>query len=426
MTSVGTILDGALALPATRLPNGRSTRAVADGDEDAVTLAAEAALPLLDRGHPAPRAIVLATTSAPYDEGGSVQALAEILGLGGEIVAVELGASLRDGITALRLASSLAATGQGSVLVCASHRSRGEHDAGDGAVAVLVAADRGVATLRFGTARAEELRDRWRLAREADRAEADPSFVWDEGASGVARHLDADDLGPTTFSSPVAKSAARAEKMLGGPGDEVAPRTGVLGAAHPIARILLGLAAPLTHVASAGGLVDTVAVEPLAGAEAVAAAAREVLLAEARSEPPAPVDWSQLTPYASAPRSWRERAQDLRLEGLRCGSCSRLLFPPPATCPNCGSRDLAPERLPRTGTVLTQTRDRVYPAGKSTGMAVVDLDGGGRFFGQVVPSARVEIGSRVRLVPRRLHDGGNAAQYFWKLAPELDATKEQR
>jgi uncharacterized OB-fold protein len=48
-------------------------------------------------------------------------------------------------------------------------------------------------------------------------------------------------------------------------------------------------------------------------------------------------------------------------------------------------------------------------------MAVVDLDGGGRFYGQVVPSATVEIGTRVRLVPRRLHDGGGAAQYFWKI-----------
>lgn len=419
MTLVASLLDGALALPATRLASGRATRAVADGDEDAVTLAAEAALGLLGRSDVRPAALVLASTSAPYDEGGSVQALAELLGLGGELVALELTASLRDGITALRVAASLARTGQGPVLVCAAHRARGEHDAGDGAAAALVGAEGGVAALRFGAARAEELRDRWRLAAGADRAEADPSFVWDEGATGVARRLDADDLGATAFSGPVAKAAARAERMLGGPGDPLVPITGVLGAAHPVARILLGLAGgTLTHVASAGGLVDAVAVDPGEGAAGVAARAQAALEAEARTEPPAPVDWSQLTPYASAPRSWRERGQDLRLEGRRCGGCGRLLFPPPETCPACGSRDLVPERLPRAGVVVTQTRDRVYPAGRSTGMAVVDLDGGGRFFGQVVPSGRVEIGDRVRLVPRRLHDGGGAAQYFWKLAPE--------
>ena len=130
------------------------------------------------------------------------------------------------------------------------------------------------------------------------------------------------------------------------------------------------------------------------------------------------MDWSQLTPYASGPRSWRERSQDLRLEGRRCGGCGRVLFPPPPTCPHCGSRELVPELLARAGTVVTETRDRAYPVSRSTGMAVVELDGGGRFYAQVVPSARVEIGDRVRIVPRRLHDGGGAAQYFWKLAPE--------
>ena len=71
-------------------------RAVAGGDEDAVTLAAEAALPLLAAAA-APPAPVLATTSPPYDEGGSVQALAELTGLAGDIVALELTASLADG-----------------------------------------------------------------------------------------------------------------------------------------------------------------------------------------------------------------------------------------------------------------------------------------------------------------------------------------
>ena len=77
-----------------------------------------------------------------------------------------------------------------------------------------------------------------------------------------------------------------------------------------------------------------------------------------------------------------------------------------------------PEQLARAGTVVTETRDHAYPVSRSTGMAVVELDGGGRFYGQVVPSAQVAIGDRVRIVPRRLHDGGGAAQYFWKLAPE--------
>jgi uncharacterized OB-fold protein len=418
MTFSAALLDGALVLPVGEDVSGRTARAVADGDEDAITLAAEAGLATLDSLGEQPSALVLATTSAPYDEGGSVQTLAELLGIAGEIVTLELGASLRDGITALRVAAALAATGHGDVLVCASHLSHGEPDAGDGAAALVIGEGHGAGTLRFAGARAEELRDRWRLAREAERREADPSFVWDAGASSVASRLDTNDRGPTGFVGPSARSAARAERLLGGPGDPIVARTGVLGAAHPLARILVALDAPLVLVAAGGGLADSVAIEPREGAAGLAARARAVLERPRLTAPLEPVDRSRLVPYASSPRSWRERGQDLRLEGMRCRSCSRRLFPPPQTCPSCGSRDLAPERLPRTGTVVTHTRDRVYPAARSTGMAVVDLDGGGRFYGQVVPSATVEIGTRVRLVPRRLHDGGGAAQYFWKIARE--------
>jgi uncharacterized OB-fold protein len=91
------------------------------------------------------------------------------------------------------------------------------------------------------------------------------------------------------------------------------------------------------------------------------------------------------------------------------------VFPQPARCPHCGSDELSPEQLSRTGTVVTMTRDHAYPVSATTGMAVVDLDGGARFYGQLVPSADVAIGSRVTLVPRRLHLGGGAVQYFWKV-----------
>ncbi len=74
--------------------------------------------------------------------------------------------------------------------------------------------------------------------------------------------------------------------------------------------------------------------------------------------------------------------------------------------------------LSRSGTVFTQTRDHVYPLGGPQSMAVVSLDGGGRFYGQVIDGMDVVIGDRVSLVLRRLHLGGGVPQYFWKVAPE--------
>jgi len=381
------LIDAELVLP--RLSE-------ADPDEDAVTLAAEAAMALLERTDHRPDALVLATTEPPYDEGGNVQPLAEMLGLAGDLVTFELTATDRDGLAALRLACALGSI----VLVCASGRA--------GAVALLVGAG-GVARIVPLGARAEELRDRWRLAGTKEREEADPSFVWDAGVKASAGLVD----GAAAVVTPSPRIAARAERSRGGPGD---PLPTYLGAAHAPARLVLGLEAPQAILAAAGGLAEAVRVEPGHGAAAVAARAREVLERPRVEGAPRSIDWSGIDPYTSGPRSWRERGQDLRLEGARCGSCGRLVFPYPARCPKCGSGDLVTERLARSGVVVTETRDHAFPMSRSTQMAVVELDGGARFYGQVVPSGSVSIGQRVRLVPRRLHTGGGAVQYFWKVS----------
>jgi uncharacterized OB-fold protein len=52
-------------------------------------------------------------------------------------------------------------------------------------------------------------------------------------------------------------------------------------------------------------------------------------------------------------------------------------------------------------------------------MAVADMEGGGRFYGQVTDCdpARVKIGTPVELTFRRFHQGGGFYNYFWKLRP---------
>jgi uncharacterized OB-fold protein len=67
--------------------------------------------------------------------------------------------------------------------------------------------------------------------------------------------------------------------------------------------------------------------------------------------------------------------------------------------------------------VVTYTRDHVYPGGDVTTMAVLQLDDGSRFYCQATMGDDLEIDQRVRLVPRRLHAGGGAVQYFWKAQP---------
>ena len=150
--------------------------------------------------------------------------------------------------------------------------------------------------------------------------------------------------------------------------------------------------------------------EPSDDAAELAAAVEEQIAGgrEVPSIPPPPAQ-AGFDPYVSGPRAWRERGQDLRLEGVvRDG---RVLYPPPA--------GIEGERRPlaRRGRVLTCTRDHVYPGADTLQMAVVALADGSRFYGQVAAGEEVEIGQEVRLVPRRLHSGGGLVQYFWKVSP---------
>src|ERR1700749_4694163 len=98
------LLAGAVALPADRLPTRAGRRCAAHYDHDAVTLAAQAVLALPREGLPAPAALLFASVSPPYDEGGSAQLIAEIAGLGDELFCAELTATPRDGLAALKLA----------------------------------------------------------------------------------------------------------------------------------------------------------------------------------------------------------------------------------------------------------------------------------------------------------------------------------
>jgi hypothetical protein len=414
-----------VALADVRVPDAGGRHCAAQPDEDAVTLAADAAAAALaSASADPPDTVVLASHSLPYAEGGSAQLLVELLGLSPQTVVLELGATMRDGLAAIRVAHGLLAAGARGALVVGTHRARaGEPGAGDGAVALLVRGGRGLARLTPGAAHAEELRDRWRLPGDEGVRIADTSFADTFGAARVARLLAGDraEQIAVAICAPAASAAARAERDLGGAGDALAARTGVLGAAHPLLRLLDALERTTLVVAASGGVGEAVLCEPEPAAAALAASARAAVAGGTDSDR-APVGRAaaDLHPYQSAPRAWRERGQDLRLEGLRFGD--RVHYPPPAV-PPAGHEGEAgvPVALARTGTVLTQTRDHVYPGGV-TQMVALDLDDRSRFYGQVAAGSELAIGQRARLVPRRLHDGGSDPatgfiQYFWKARP---------
>jgi uncharacterized OB-fold protein len=416
------LIDGELHLAASRLAVRSGRRACADRDEDAVTLGARAALALLDRRGPSerPGTLVLATTTPPYRLGGSAQPLAEILGLAGDVLALDLNATAADGLGAIRAAAALAEPDRPALVVAAHRGSRDGAEDGDGAVALLVGpgGEGATARLAFGPARAEEERQRWALAGGPVR-EGDPTLTAAQAEAGARGAASGD--GAALVSLAGGRATARLERALGGPGDPLLARAGFLGAAHAPARLLLGAAAQQAVVVTANGVTQSASATPGPGAAEAAGRAAAALGGgtDRAAMPPEALDAEGFEPYQSLPRAGRERGQELRLEAARCRGCGRVVYPPPAaSCPSCGAPGPhEPARLGREGAVLTLARDHVYPEAATTVMAVVAIDEGGRFYGQLVPSGEAGVGDRVRLVPRVLHRGGDVVQYFWKVEP---------
>jgi uncharacterized OB-fold protein len=118
---------------------------------------------------------------------------------------------------------------------------------------------------------------------------------------------------------------------------------------------------------------------------------------------------------------YNELKQDVRLYGSRCESCGMVQYPIARVCIQCKGRDcLTDHKLQKTGKIFTFTVDHLIAnVEHPLPMAVVDLDDGGRVYLQVTDfeEDEVEIGKPVQLTFRRLHEGGDNHNYFWKARP---------
>jgi uncharacterized OB-fold protein len=133
-----------------------------------------------------------------------------------------------------------------------------------------------------------------------------------------------------------------------------------------------------------------------------------------RAEPPA--EGSPVT-------YWRDAAQELNFIGARCKSCGTVQYPPPRVCAECGTKDSFENvKLARTGKVYTYTLDHLS-GGQYLNVPiprlVIDLDGGGRVFLEMTDGDpnEVKIGLPVEILFRRLHEGANFHNYYWKARP---------
>jgi 3-hydroxy-3-methylglutaryl CoA synthase len=439
--------------------SGGGERAVANHDEDSLTMAVEASLAALaGRSGQELGGVMLATTTAPYAEKSSAALLATVVDAGRDVFVTDLGASLRAGTTGLRLALDAVRAGSArSVLVAAADirpsPPGGDLEAllGDGAAAVVVGeGDDLLARFEGAYSLTQEFSDVWRKADARFPEQGDPTFVRaygyekliPEAVSGLLARLGLkpQDVARVACYAPDARQAPGILRALKFPDSALLrlpllASVGNTGAASP----LLALAAALEE-AQAGDRVLVVGYG--SGADALLFQATERIEGRDRSQgvtvqlragrPLAHygkllqfrrlVESEVLRAFTGLPVMQREERQDLRLYGQKCAACGAIQYPWRHLCWQCSGKDLREHRLGRRGRVFTFTRDHLVPSpDPPTVMAAADLDGGGRFYTQMtdVDPATVAVGTPVELTFRRFHEGGELVNYFWKFRPLL-------
>lgn len=433
-------------------------RAVANYDEDAVTMtvaAAERCLGDVDRS--SVDLVVLASTTHTYAEKQGAAIVAEALDLRPDVDTIDIGSSLRAGTQALRVGLNAVAAGARRVLVAVADMrktqagSRGEAEMGDAAVALLLGRDP-VVSIRTLRSEYSTAIDRWRLPGDDYVRQGDERFtstqLFQDGIRNALRNalagagLASGDIRHVAIAGSDFRACAGAAKAAGFAADTVAGEVVYTKAGHcGTAAGLLNLLAALERaragepilLANYGDGTDVLLATPASpqpfGTQLAQALDDGMPLAYAQFlRFKGLVDTEAVEPYTSEISVWRDARYIARLRAPRCNRCGAIQYPPRRICFKCAAKDEFTEvGLAKEGKLYTFTVEHLYPIPDThlvTG--VVDLCDGARLFTQVTDCApdAVQIGMDLRLTFRVLHRGGGFYQYAWKAAPPSARQRE--
>ena len=461
ITSYGAYIP-MLRLPLAVIAGGKPggpEKAVANWDEDAVTMAVAAAIDCLrgiDRS--SIDGVLFASTSYPFKEKQAAAMVVRALDLRRDVVTADVGDSLRAGTTALRSAVDAVKAGSAKrVLVVAGEtrmaapRSALEANLGDGAAAFLVGAEDVALGVAASHAVSDEIIDVWR-------AEGDPfihawedRFVVDHGyrqnVREVVRGLLAKagrapkDFAKIVLYGPDPRSHAALVRELGFEAGQAAdPLFGKVGnAGAAFAPLLL---ADALAGAKAGDRLLLVSYGD--GAEAFVLEATPVV---ERLEGRRGVSWhlarrTEMPSYdlylrfrqllatehdrragagISATKHFRDRDDDVTLLAQRCRRCACVQYPRQRVCFRCHTRDEF-ERVrlsDKIGAIKSFTFDNFAGSPSPPLIATVTDVDGARLYLQMTDASpkEVKLDMPVELTFRKMHEAGGTPNYYWKCTP---------
>jgi len=435
----------ALALLAGRegpMPASAPARTVAWADEDAVTLAVQAARECLQgMDRVGVDLLLFASTTAPFAEKQSAAIVAAALGLGPRVRTVDVAASLRSGTQALQLALDAVRAGSARcALVIAADCREGapgsalEANGGDAALALLVGEGDVLVEVAGAATHTQEILDVWRrpgdrfahtweerfviaqgyqepvqeavraLVANMANARAADDLPVEEGALGDGRRNSAEGGADSHFdhlvlSAPDARAhAALAARVASGAkvADALFGRVGACGVAHALLQLAFlaesAAAGERALLLNHGDGADALVLRFLRAAPARVASALAggipvpsmKLFRVAREQ--VAQEWAGHDYQGiSATVHFREREENLALCGQRC-ACGVPQFPRGRICAACGAHDrFTPECFAERGaTLLSFTLDHFFPTPEPpTAVGVVQIDDGPRMYLQL-------------------------------------------
>lgn len=442
--------------------NAGIEKAIANYDEDSITMAAAAAINCVkDIDRKSIDGLFFATTTSPYLEKQGASIIAEAVDLGSDIIAADFTNSLRSGASAMRAAMDAVKAGSAKKIVITSAdlripqpRSQFEQVFGDGAAAVIIGDTDVVAEIEGSYTITDEILDIWRVAGEEFVRSSEDRFAAEQGYLKVLPRVvngllekygfNENDFAKVVFYAPDARRHSEMVRILGfDPKTQVQDplfgKVGNTGASfallmliaalensEPGDRILFasygdGADAFIFRVTEEIQRKDRRSVESLLNSKRILPDYLTYIKWRSLMDIPHPVRRPPLD-APSAPALYRERDQNIRLYGVKCNSCGYQQYPPQRICSKCQAKDdFTPVRLSdKKSTLFTYSHDYLGPTlDLPLTVCFLNIEGGGRIQSLMTDRnvEEIKIGMQLEMSLRKLHTVGGIHNYYWKCVP---------
>jgi 3-hydroxy-3-methylglutaryl CoA synthase len=441
---------------------GDGERAVANVDEDSITMAVEAARDLLAGQSPRDiDGLIFASTTSPYAEKQASAIVATAADLRHDVRTADFTSTLRAATTATLAALDSVAAGSASKVLIASAdtrlappKSANERLFGDAASAIEVGSS-GIIARHLGShSVVDEMTDVWRKGDDPFVSGWEERFSITQGYSRVVRQtvsemFERTGIGPSEISkaifyAPDPGTLAATAKGLGLKPEQIPDHlfssVGNSGAAMPLLVLSSVLesakAGDKLLVVGYGSGCDALMFEVTEEIERAKASGNrgvgKYLASKARLDSyERYAKFRDLieteaarrqAPAASAPLILRRRDEIYRFHGYRCLGCGKVQYPRQRICISCLSKDNF-ESVPlanQKASLFTFTIDYLNAdLDPPTVSSVIDFDQGGRAYLMMTDRnpSEVKIGQDVELTFRRIYEAEGFTNYYWKCRP---------